>query len=239
VNTSPVEDWTGTYQPRQGVYLRRAPYDESFDGQLPAEARTELLEEVPPPQTYRLREIPTCRLEPPLRSEVFFRPPPPSSRSTFRPPPVSPVPPVATPPATKPAPRESHHNLWIWLLVLLGLSVVVNWLPKHLQPGAMTSTTTTTTTMTQPWVELRRALPAVPRALPVTSSVSSDPQIGQWHPVRFLDGTVVQVCYGGQLQSPAELLSPGRFIGDERVIGNHSWIWMTRPGATIPAWVDP
>ena len=45
------------YLPRQDSYLRRGPGDESFDCQLPAEARIEL-EEIPPPRTYRLREIP-------------------------------------------------------------------------------------------------------------------------------------------------------------------------------------
>jgi len=37
--------------------LRRGPCDESFDCQLPAEVRTELLE-IPSAQVYRLREIP-------------------------------------------------------------------------------------------------------------------------------------------------------------------------------------
>jgi len=41
-------------EPNQSIYWRRGPGDESFDCQLPAEARTELLEEIPPPQTYRL-----------------------------------------------------------------------------------------------------------------------------------------------------------------------------------------
>src|SRR6516162_3856893 len=84
-------------------------------------------------------------------------------------------------------------------------------------------------------------LPTVPRALPVTSSVSlvSDPQIGQWQPVRLLDGTTVQVCYQGELPSSAALPHQGRFIGEEWSTGNTSWIWMTPAGASFPSRIDP
>jgi hypothetical protein len=81
----------------------------------------------------------------------------------------------------------------------------------------------------------------VPRALPVTAPVSliPDPEIGQWHPIKFYDGTVVQACYQGQLGSSADLPNRGRFIGEEWSTGNTSWIWMTPAGASFPSWVDP
>jgi len=65
MNTFSVEDRTRTYQPRQGVHFRRGTFDDQFDCQLPEEARTELLEEIPPPKTYRLREIPVYQPAPP------------------------------------------------------------------------------------------------------------------------------------------------------------------------------
>jgi hypothetical protein len=141
-------------------------------------------------------------------------------------------------PAAKPAQREPRHNLWLWLVVLLGLPILVTHLPKQLQPEGVARSLVGPPR--QQWIELRRALPAVPRTLPVTSvSSASDPQIGTWYPVTFADGTTLQVYYGGRLASPVDLLFPGNFIGDARVINNHYWIWMTRPGATIPSWVDP
>ena len=65
MNIFSVEDRTRTYQPRQGVHFRRGTFDDQFDCQLPEEARTELLEEIPPPKTYRIREIPAYQPAPP------------------------------------------------------------------------------------------------------------------------------------------------------------------------------
>ena len=92
-----------------------------------------------------------------------------------------------------------------------------------------------------PVVEVRRALPAVPRATLVerTTSGIADPAIGQWYPVRFADGTVMQIRYGGRLASTSLLPGAGEFIGDSRVIGNHYWIWMQPAGANFPSWIDP
>ena len=53
------------YQPRQGIHFRRGTFDDQFDCQLPEEARTELLGEIPPPNPYRSREIPAYRPAPP------------------------------------------------------------------------------------------------------------------------------------------------------------------------------
>ena len=256
MNTFTAEDRTGTYPQRRDIYWRPGPGDEQFERQLPRELHAEL---EAAPQRHRLREIapPYLRPAPASRPETVFRLPPvrpPETeeeieqalqwlksqgylRSTSpAPPPVSPplpepvvapqLPPVVPQNAVQSAsgPGPGH---WVWLLLMLLAIPVLSALQTHRQAQSQPQ-----------WIELRRALPAVPRALPVTTAVS-DPQLGPWHTLRFLDGTVVQACYGGQLQSPAELVTPGRFLGDERIIGNHSWIWMTRPGSTLPAWVDP
>jgi hypothetical protein len=58
-----------------------------------------------------------------------------------------------------------------------------------------------------PPVEVRRAIPVVPRALPVTFPVSTVSD--SWQPVRLLDGTTVQAFYQGELPSSAALPSQG------------------------------
>ena len=89
-----------------------------------------------------------------------------------------------------------------------------------------------------PVVEVRRALRAVPRALPVSSPVSPVSNT-EWQPVKLLDGTTVQVCYQGELPSSAALPSQGRFIGEEWSTGNTSWVWMRPAGMNFASWVDP
>jgi hypothetical protein len=82
------------------------------------------------------------------------------------------------------------------------------------------------------------AVPAVPRALPVTSSVSTVSN-AQWQSIRMPSGEFVRVSYQGELPSSAALPARGRFIGEEYSTGNTSWIWMTPAGANFPSWVDP
>jgi hypothetical protein len=234
VSTFPVENRTRTYQPRQGVYLRRGPFDDRFDCQLPEEARTELLEEIPPQKTYRIREIPAYQPAPPPPPEVVYRP---------RAVPISKTPPPA---------KRSHGATVIGTVAIAALFL---YAVSH-NNGPSTSTAppesrSGPTPSSQPvevrWalpgpVEVRRALPVVPRALPVTGPVSlvPDPTTGQWQPVTLLDGrTTVQACYQGELPSSAALPPQGCFIGEEWSNGNTSWIWMTPAGASFPSWVDP
>jgi hypothetical protein len=233
-----VENRTRTYEPRQD-YLRRGPFDDQFDCQLPAEARTEL-EESPPPQTYRLREIPAYRpaQEPPR--EVFLRPPPPVSPPP--PPEVVYRAPISVPP---PPGKRSHGAAVIGTVAIVALflyAVSHNGGPSTSTAPESRSVPTPSSRPVEvrralPPVEVRRALPVVPRALPVTSVVSTVSDSGQ--PVRLLDGTTVQAFYQGELPSSAALPVRGRFIGEEWSTGNTSWIWMTPAGASFPSWVDP
>lgn len=218
-------------EPNQSIYSRRGP-DESFDCQLPAEARTEL-EEIPSPQTYRLREAPTY--QPPR--EVFLRPHPPEvvyrSRAISR-----------TPPPAK----QSHGAAVIGTVAIVALFLYAvshnNGPSTSTAPPESRSVPTPSSQPVEvrralpPPVDVRRALPAVPRALPVTSVVSTVSN-AEWQPVRMPDGTVVQVCYQGELPSSAALPLQGRFIGEEWSTGNTSWIWTTPAGASFPSWVDP
>jgi len=213
MNTFSVEDRTRTYQPRQGVHFRRGTFDDQFDCQLPEEARTELLGEIPPPNPYRSREIPAYQPAPPpakrLGGAVVFGAIAIVALFLYA---VS----RTDGPSTSTAPPESRS--------------VPTPLPS--QPVEVRRALP---------VEVRRALPAVLRALPLTSSASlvSEPQIGQWQPVRLLDGTIIQVCYQGELPSSAALPPRGRFIGEEYSTGNTSWIWMQPAGTNVASWVDP
>jgi hypothetical protein len=104
-------------------------------------------------------------------------------------------------------------------------------------------------------VQVRRALPTVPRATLVNAPSDRtmvqinasdrmlerirDPYIiGQWYAVTYADGSQMQIRYGGQLASTALLPAAGEMIGDARVIDNHYWIWMQPTGAPA-SWVDP
>jgi hypothetical protein len=89
-----------------------------------------------------------------------------------------------------------------------------------------------------PWLEVRRALPAAPRALPLTSAVSTSSNEG-WSSIRMPTGEIVPVHYEGELASSASLPSQGAYIGQEFSTGKTSWIWMTWAGASFPSWVDP
>jgi hypothetical protein len=62
-----------------------------------------------------------------------------------------------------------------------------------------------------PPVKVRRALPAVPRALPVSSTVSTVSN-AEWQPVTLPDGTTVQVRYQGELPSSAALPLKGALL---------------------------
>jgi hypothetical protein len=185
----------------------RLEFDEHFERRLPPEILA-LLEGESPPRTYPLREVasPYLRPAPPPRPEVVLAPPPP-----------------VTPPAAKPVQRDSRSGSGLWLLLafLLGFFVLVGLQPKQFQFG------------TPPMVEVRRALPMVPRALPLTDSAS-----GQWQSVRFSNGTTMQVYNRGWLAGTACLPPSGRFVGDAYIIGNHYWIWQ-QPAAAPASWVDP
>ena len=173
--------------------------------------------------------------------------------------PDSPARPFVMSPVAKPVQRASRSGSGIWLLLavllgflMLGFPLLIGLLPRTVSTLSTLSGRPVDDTQPQSRpvevrralpvpVEVRRALPAVPRALPVASSMSlaPDPQIGEWQPVRLLDGTIVQVCYQGELPSSAALPPRGRFIAEEWSTGYRSWIWMTPAGASFPSRIDP
>lgn len=228
-----MEDRARTYQFRQDIYLRRGPSDGSFDCYPPGEVRAEL-EELAPPRFIRPAP-PTYRSVTPSQPEVFLRPPPP-----VLPPPWVPVTPSAAKPAQS-APRRGTGPWWL-LAALLGFPILVGLLDqakssltKSLEQAARAPGNVSAA---QPIVEVRRALPAVPRALAVTTHDSAVSNL-TWQPVRMPDGSVVQACYQGELPSSAALPAQGRFIGEEWLTGDTSWIWTVPAGASFPSWVDP
>jgi hypothetical protein len=89
---------------------------------------------------------------------------------------------------------------------------------------------------------LRRAalvkLPA-PRAELVTARA---PQMN-FDPVLMPYGTHVLVHWLGRLDSFASLPTRGNHIGDEYTVGDMTtgtpYVWITAPGTTAPAWIDP
>jgi hypothetical protein len=134
----------------------------------------------------------------------------------FRPPPQPPVIAGAGKPAQS-ASRWSGTGIWLLLgfIVLIGLfphAISTLWAPSSIsvygtQPGQ--EPVKVRRELPPPPLEVRRALPAVPRAPPASSPVSRVSN-AQWQPVRLSDGTTVQVFYQGELPRSASLPSHGR-----------------------------
>jgi len=82
----------------------------------------------------------------------------------------------------RPVPKKLHAALLLWLLYAESFAEFVDALTLGL--------------LMFPFIHL-----------PVNSSATTvtDPNVGQWYPVRFSEGTVMQVRYGGQLSSTAFL----------------------------------
>ena len=196
MNTFTAEDRTGTYPQRRDIYWRPGPGDEQFERQLPPELHAKL---EGAPQRYPLREIapPYLRPAPASRPETVFRLPPvrpPESeaeielalqwlksqgylRSTSPAPSSVPAPkevaiPTASEPARGCAPR-SGTGIWLLLAALIGLPLLLARVAGNTQPQPQGQPVEVRRAL--PVVEVRKALPAVPRALPVTSALSTVP----------------------------------------------------------------
>jgi len=242
---------TRMYQPNQSKPRIRVPVgrvtqsapldrDQQFESELPAEIRRELEEPPPPVNRYPVR--------PPESEEeievaiAWLR-----SRG-YLPPPTVPVPsPVQAP---KPAPPERSSRSGGWGLIWMVIGGFFLWALLHNQSSqpsplrAGFNPLRLVPEARQTPIDVRRALPVVPRAELVGGPAFSVPQTGQWHSVTLLDGrTVVQACYQGALNSPADLPAQGRFLGEECSTGTgpsaNQWIWLQPAGAHFASWVDP
>jgi hypothetical protein len=222
----------------------RLEYDQQFESELPAEIRRELEEPPPPVNRYPVRPPETeAEIKEAiewLRSRGYF---PPTAPSPVRPAPTAPL---IVPSSKTPLAERPRHHVWIWLL----LGGVVLWALLHnqgSQPSPLRAELNPLRLVPearQTPIDVRRALPVVPRAELVGGPAFSVPQTGPWHSVTLLDGrTVVQACYQGALNSPADLPAQGRFLGEEWSTGTgpsaNQWIWSQPAGAHFASWVDP
>jgi hypothetical protein len=229
VNTFSVEDRTRTSQNPQRRHSRLESFDDQFESELPPEIRAELEAPVRIPETEQEIEAAMAW----LKSRGYLPSESVPSSSGELSPPVSP-PPLVTLEATWPAPQRESRDTGIWwlLAVLIGLPVLLAMLGQAGSRAAATQPPT-------PWVEVRRALPAIPHALPSTVA----PVAAQWQSIRMPDGTIVSASFQGWLPSSADLPNAGHFLGEEFATGTvanpTAWIWMTRAGALSPSWVDP
>ena len=222
MNNFSVEDSTRTSSRFLSNTLPDLELDAQFERRLPPEILAEL-EGKPRPQTYRLRETVPSYLRPPPPRAPRAAPPclpqtvassPSAPLQTREPPPVPPI--VARP--TRSASRPGARP-WLWIVAMLLAIPVLNALLPHRAP----------------MVEVRRALPVALRALPVTVEM---PVIsGEWRSLGFSDGSTMQIHYGGQLLTTAQLPAQGH-IGDAYTIGDHYWIWQ-HPTGQPASWIDP
>jgi hypothetical protein len=209
-----VEDRTRTYHPRQNIYLRRGPGDQSFERQLPAEIRAELeaLE-----INHQPAGIPTSEQEIQaairwLKSQGYLQSGPALSDSGKPPPPVPPSVPVTPSAPAKSTQSASRSGIWLLLAAVLGFPILIGMLSQAVSTLATPSSRPVDGSQPQarpvevrralpPPVEVRRALPAVPRALPVTSPVNppiATPPSAESQPIRMPDGTIVEARYEGE-----------------------------------------
>jgi hypothetical protein len=201
-----VENRTRTYQTLERRQSRLESFDDQFESELPPEIRAEL--EV----NHRPVRIPTTEQEIQaaiawLKSRGYLptvsapsssgEPPPPIPEPASKAPtPDSPPRLFVMPPVAKPVQRASRSGTGIWLL--LGFPMLIALLAQAMSTLSTLSSRPVDDTQPQsrsvevrralpPPVEVRRALPAVPRALPVTSPVSTVSN-AQWQPIRMPDG---------------------------------------------------
>ena len=190
-------------------------FDPQFESQLPPEVRTEL--EIPPHSTLRPPvRIPETEQEIAqalewLKSQGYLRPAIP-----VPPPPVSPPQPPAVPMSKTPPPARRSH-----IPAIIGtVAIAVLFLYAVSRPGGPSTSTAFPQSRSDlsgsrpvevrwalpPPVEVRRALPAVPRALLVSRSRFSEnaaipAPYAESQPVRMPDGTIVEARYQGELPS--------------------------------------
>jgi hypothetical protein len=222
-----VKDRTRTYQTRKGVHFRSGTFDDQFDCQLPEEARTELLGEIPyqpapplPPEVvYRSRAVPISSTSPPgkrLMGVVVIVAIAVAALFLYA---IE----HTSDPSTSTAPLRTSD-----------LSAAV---PEIRSVPAPILSQSVEVRRALP-VEVRRALPTALRALPVNSVSSVVPTVG-WQSIRMPDNSVIPVHYEGELPSSAALPLQGHFVGEEYSTGNTSWVWTQPAGTNVASWVDP
>lgn len=66
-------------------------------------------------------------------------------------------------------------------------------------------------------------------------------EVGKWHSTKLPDGSEVRAHFKGVLSDRDKLPTQSNEDGDEWYTNqdDHCWIWMTLPGQSAPAWVDP
>jgi hypothetical protein len=203
-----VDSRTRRYQPNQSVRTTPLDYDDQFERQLPPEVRAEL--EISPRSINRPpARIPETEEEIDqaiawLKSQGYLRSaisaPPPIPVQT---PPAPPIPESVSRSPASPPTKQPHTGAFICTaLALLGLFLYAK--SRTDDPSQQSRSGPTWGQSVQERravlapVEVRRALPALPRALPVTSSVSTVSN-APWQPIRMPDGTIVQVFEPGRV----------------------------------------
>ena len=66
-------------------------------------------------------------------------------------------------------------------------------------------------------------------------------EVGKWHSTKLPDGLEVRANFKVVLSERDKLPTQSNEDGDEwyTTKDDHRWIWMTLPGQSAPAWVDP
>jgi hypothetical protein len=227
----------------------RLEYDQQFESELPAEIRRELEEPPPPVSRYPVRPPET---EEEIQAAIAWL----RSRG-YLPPPTVPVPSQVQGPKPVPPERSSRGG---WGLIWMIIGGFFLWALLHNSGSQPSASSAASGTVINPLripapqlrqataVDIRRAVPVIPRAesvsVPVASPLNSHVNVGDWHSVTLLDGrTTVSARFEGWLVSSADLPNQGHFLGEEFATGSgphaNTWIWLQPAGAQFASWVDP
>jgi hypothetical protein len=211
---------------------------EQFERQLPREIVDQLAQSPLAKDSVWRPRVPTYRsITPPLPVPGVVKQPPPSPLRVWPPQQrqQSCLDVARTSPPSQ-TDRNGSGSWWLVVAAVIGLAVVLGLLQPH-----ASSTLSTQPPPQTPPVEVRRALPAALRALPIDATPENPPYpYAEPKSVRMPDGSIIQARYQGRLPNAASLPPLGRFIGEAWLTADGTaWIWAIPAGATFPSWVDP
>ena len=230
VNTFSTEDRTRTYQNLERTQSRFESGDAQFERELPPEIRAELFRSRPrsPRMVGNRSHTAAGRVSPP--------------------PPLPDVPDAAR--APKPSsergrhPRRENNALGLLLGLLSVLVLIALLVPITTGLHQFGGGTQFPHALPQPpVVEVRRALPAVPRALAVTTT--GEPMLsGRQYYVSMPDGRNILVNYKGWVDHACNLPRQPKGGANNAAYTDaatgHTWIWTVPAGTSnVPRWIDP
>jgi hypothetical protein len=147
---------------------------------------------------------------------------------------------LTEPPRPKPAKRAIAPAFGYLLLLLAAIAIAsLTFHPAPLVAVHPTPTAQPTPTV-HPTVAPQKVAPCAQPAVPRATLVAlPEWRVGEARAMRMPYGLDVVGRLKGHAEDELYLPLAGNRIGDTYLVENRPWIWITVPGTTAPAWVDP